>query len=262
MSNIRRHLGMSDSEARSKTFSVDSSTLEAAQRVVREGHCVCLASRTKKGTPSVPNLHINAQDVTASGWRLLLESIASACAESASVLEPLAMIPGDQWSKVITLPSSISELKTVTTLRLYGSHLRRLPPDMGRMMALSNLDVYTSYSLHWFPYEITRCSALSDSRVSTRALYGNIKTRLPFPRLVGPVDALMPQTCSVCDGPFGESGLQVLWTTQRVATDVVPLLVYSCSPECTSNIPDAPAGYHPRPHRGGGGVGMPDSDFG
>jgi hypothetical protein len=92
------------------------------------------------------------------------------------------------------------------------------------MTSLSNLDVYTSYSLHWLPYEITRCSALNDSRMSTRALYGNIKTQLPFPRLTSPVDTLMPQTCSVCDQPFREGRVQVLWTTQRVATDVVPLL--------------------------------------
>jgi hypothetical protein len=173
----------------------------------------------------------------------------------------LATIPADEWSTVTTLPPSISDLTTVTTLRLYGSHLRRLPPEVGRMTALSKLDVYTSYSLHWFPYEITRCSALNDSRVSTRALYGNIKTRLPFPRLAGPIDTLAPPTCSVCDQPFGESGAQVLWTTQRVATDVVPLLIHSCSPECTSCIPDAPEGYYRRPHRGGGGVGMPDPDL-
>ncbi len=261
MSIIRRILGMSVSDAGSKTFAIDPSTLAAAQRVARVGHCACLASRTKKGTPSVPNLHTDAQDVTASGWHLLLELIRSARAASSSAFEPLATIPADQWPAVITLPPSISDLKTVTTLRLYGSHLRRLPPEVGRMRALSNLDVYTSYSLHWFPYEITRCSALNDSRVSTRALYGNIKTRLPFPRLTNPVDTLMPQTCSVCDQPFRDSGVQVLWTTQRVATDVVPLLIHSCSSECTSLIPDAPGGYYPRPHRGGGGVGMPDPDF-
>lgn len=261
MSIIRRFFGMSVSDAESKTFAIDPSTLAASQRVAREGHCACLAARTKKGTPSVPNLHTDAQDVIVPGWHLLLELARSARSASPSAFEPLATIPADQWSAVITLPPSISDLKTVTTLRLYGSHLRRLPPEVGRMTALSNLDVYTSYSLHWLPYEITRCSALNESRVSTRALYGNIKTRLPFPRLASPVDTLMPQTCSVCDQPFREGGVQVLWTTQRVATDVVPLLIHSCSSACTSLIPDAPEGYYPRPHRGGGGVGMPDPEF-
>jgi hypothetical protein len=261
MSILRRFFGMSVSDADSKPFAIDPSTLAASQRVPRQGHCTCLASRTKKGTPSVPNLHTDAQDVTVPGWHLLLELARPATAASPSAFEPLAMIPADQRSAVITLPPSISDLKTVTTLRLYGSHLRRLPPEVGRMTALSNLDVYTSYSLHWLPYEITRCSALNESRVSTRALYGNIKTRLPFPRLSSPVDTLMPQTCSVCDDAFREGGVQVLWTTQRVATDVVPLLIHSCSSACTSLIPDAPEGYYPRPHRGGGGVGMPDPEF-
>jgi hypothetical protein len=129
------------------------------------------------------------------------------------------------------------------------------------MSALSNLDIYTSYSLHWLPYEITRLSALRESRMSTRALYGNIKTRLPFPRLAGPIDTIMPQTCSVCDQPFREDRVQLLWTTQRIATDVVPLLIHSCSSQCASRVPDSPEGYYPRPHHGGGGVGMPDPDF-
>lgn len=261
MITIRRFFGMSAPTAEPTLFTIDPTTLAAAQRVIRGGHCACLASRTKKGTPSVPNLHTETQDITAPGWQLLLQQIGSASAPATSVFEPLVEIPADQWSAVITLPSSVSALTMVTTLRLYGSHLRRLPPEIGRMSALTNLDIYTSYSLHWLPYEVTRCTALRDSRMSTRALYGNIKTRLPFPRLTGPVGTIMPQTCSVCDKPFREGRVQLLWTTQRIATDVVPLLIHSCSSECTSHVPDAPEGYYPRPHRGGGGVGMPDPDF-
>ena len=141
MSIIRRLFGTSASDVESKTFAIDPSTLAAARHVAREGHCGCLASRTKKGTPGVPNLHADAQDITASGWHLLLELVGSTRAASSSAFEPLATIPADQWSAVTTLPPSISDLKTVTTLRLYGSHLRRLPPEVGRMTALSNLDV-------------------------------------------------------------------------------------------------------------------------
>ena len=97
--------------------------------------------------------------------------------------------------------------------------------------------------------------------MSTRALYGNIKTRLPFPRVSVPKDTLVPESCSVCDRPFGESSVQVHWTTQRIGTDIVPLLIHSCSTACTASVPDAPDGYHSRPHKGGGGVGMPDPDL-
>lgn len=261
MSIIKRFFGIPASDPRLATFTVDPITLAAAQRVERTGHCACLASRGSKGIPSVPNLHLEPQDVEAPGWPLLLQSIASTRSASARAFEPSATIPADQWSAVITLPPSISELTMVGALRLYGSHLRRLPPEIGRMSNLSFLDLYTSYSLHWLPYEVTRCLALRDSRMSTRAFYGNIKTRLPFPRLAGPLATLTPPTCSVCDQPFGAGGVHARWTTQQVGTDVVPLLIHSCSSECTSRVPNAPEGYHSRPHRGGGGVGMPDPNF-
>ena len=261
MTTIRRFFGISPAAVEPPLLAIDPSTLAAAQRVTRGGHCACLASRGKKGTPSVPNLHREVQDIITPGWQLLLQMVGSIRAATTQVFEPSATIPADQWSAIITLPPSISELEMVTVLRLYGSHLRRIPPEIGRMSALKNLDIYTSYSLHWLPYEVTRRTALRDSRMSTRALYGNIKTRLPFPRLTGPMDTIMPQTCSVCDQPFREGRVQLLWTTQRVATDVVPLLIHSCSQECTSRVPDAPEGYYPRPHRGGGGVGMPDPDY-
>jgi hypothetical protein len=177
-----------------------------------------------------------------------------------SVFEPSVAIPPDQWSGIITLPREIAMLSATKQMRLYGSHLRRLPPEIGRLSSLENLDIYTSYSLHWLPYEVTRCSLLRESRMSTRALYGNIKTRLPFPRLADPNVTLVPETCSVCDRPFGNDGVQVYWTTQRIGTDIVPLMVHSCSPACTASVPDAPDGYHSRPHKGGGGVGMPDPE--
>ena len=72
------------------------------------------------------------------------------------------------------------------------------------MTSLRAFEPYTSYRLHWFPYEITRCTQLRGSTVSTRALYGNFKFRPPFPRLTPPVPRehgpLRP--CSVCDRPF------------------------------------------------------------
>ncbi len=42
--------------------------------------------------------------------------------------------------------------------------------------SLRVFEPYTSRRLHWFPYEITRCTSLRRSVVSTRALYGNYKT--------------------------------------------------------------------------------------
>ena len=53
------------------------------------------------------------------------------------------------------------------------------------MESLEEFTPYTSYKLHWFPFEITRCIKLVESTVSTRALYGNYLHRTPFPSLRG-----------------------------------------------------------------------------
>ncbi|MET1112997.1 MAG: hypothetical protein ABWX67_15880 [Allosphingosinicella sp.] len=261
MSIFRNIFGLTGPGSPPPTFAVDPVTLAAARRVERGGHCACLEPRGKRGAPSVPRLHSDIQDSSAPGWQALLALIAEGDTAAAAGFEPSAGMPADRWSGVIALPPEMQSLAGIRHLRLYGSHLRRLPPEIGRLEAMENLDIYTSYSLHWLPYEITRCARLRETRMSTRALYGNAKTRLPFPRLSGPVDVLVPGTCSVCDGPFGESRPQVLWTTQRIGTDIAPLLIHSCSTGCTGRVPDAPKGYHSRPHRGGGGVGMPDPDF-
>jgi hypothetical protein len=205
----------------------------------------------------VPRLHVDTQDFSAPGWSKSLDLVRATAADGAEVFEPSAQVRWEEWMKVVTLPEEVSKLNAVRQVRLYGSHLRRLPPQIGQMSALQELDIYTSYSLHWLPYEVLRCSRLTQSRMSTRALYGNRKTRLPFPKLSRPVELLIPPTCSVCNRPFGPVAPDPYWVTLRVATDVVPLLLHSCSHDCTLSVPTAPANYFERPHKGGPGVGMP-----
>ena len=235
-----------------RLFSIDPVTKAAIERMPQRDHCACLAVRSKKGVPLVPNIHKKAQDRSVAGWRLVRDLIERLAETRASVLEPSAHIPSEDWKRVITLPPEVALLTHVVEVRLYGSHLRRLPPEIGRMTSLRELDIYTSYSLHWLPYEVTRCANLT---ASTRALYGNRKTRLPFPRLSDPIEGLLPATCSVCDQPFGERTAQPFWTTQRIGTDYVPLLAHTCSSACVDAIPSAPPGFHGRPHKGGGDVG-------
>ena len=246
-----------DAGGPSRLFSVDPATKAAIGRITRREHCACLAVRTKKGTPTVPNMHVEARDQTAAGWGQVTDLIERLAQTSAPILEPSAHIPWEDWMRVITLPPQVASLTHLVEIRLCGSHLRRLPPDIGCMTSLRELDIYTSYSLHWLPYEVTRCANLGASRMSTCALYGNRKTRLPFPRLSRPIDVLLPATCSVCDRSFDERTPQPWWTTQRIGTDYVPLLLHSCSIACTDSVPSAPPGFFERPHQGGGGVGMP-----
>ena len=192
------------------------------------------------------------------------------------VVDPIAVIRvgdcqcgGDygQPDPVITLPPGIAELTSVKRFVLYGSNLVRIPPEIGAMTSLEEFTPYTSYRLHWFPYEITRCSGLTRGTVSTRALFGNDKVRAPFPQLQPPRDSVADLTptaldpcrwgttavrsCSVCDQPIELAGLHQVWISMRVATDVLPLLVNACSPACVAALPGG-AEDHPRfPHTGG-----------
>ncbi|MEU4090381.1 hypothetical protein [Streptomyces aureus] len=122
---------------------------------------------------------------------------------------------------------------------LYGSNLVRIPPEIGAMTSLEEFTPYTSYRLHWFPYEIPRCRKLTRSTVSTRALFGNYKMRPPFPQLQPSLDsvadldpgnldprhwgATVTHSCSVCDRPIEQSGLHQVWISLRMATYVLPL---------------------------------------
>lgn len=240
-----------------KLFSIDEPTKTAIHRITHREHCDCLSSRTKKGRLTVPAIHVEPQkevDACAKTRAYIKETAIS----SGKLFEPSAQMPWEEWMKLIALPKEIETLDKVEEIRLYGSHLRRIPPEIGKMAALRNLDVYTSYSLHWLPYEIRRCKHLQDSRMSTRALFGNRKTRLPFPILSKPIAALMPSVCSICEGSFEKLEPRPVWTTQRIGTDIVPLLAHSCSRDCTNAIPDSPPRYFPRPHKGGPNV-MPEN---
>jgi hypothetical protein len=86
---------------------------------------------------------------------------------------------------------------------------------------------------------------LTDSTVSTRALYGNHKMRYPFPTL-GRSPAAW-RRCSVCDRAFDDTGEYRVWISLRVATDVLPLLVNACSDACVRALPKPAAGVREAP---------------
>lgn len=196
-------------------------------------------------------LHLEAQDTALPGWRALLQLVEDAAKDRREVFSPKKELGAELWSQVITLPPSIAKLKYVKKLDLYGSSLLRIPPDIGAMERLEEFDPYTSYGLHWFPYEITRCYRLSSSTVSTRALYGNHKYRQPFPSLEPVVAELVPERCSVCAGAIDPSHVEQVWLSFGVATDVLPLLVNACSSSCIAKLALPAPGYVHVPHKGG-----------
>ncbi|WP_222720189.1 hypothetical protein [Actinomadura sp. HBU206391] len=204
--------------------------------------------------------HTERQDTTAPGWRHLLELVDEAAADGREVFRPLRDLSPSERRQIVTLPPSIARLTAVRELHLYGSNLVRIPPEIGAMTALEEFTPYTSYRLHWFPYELTRCTRLRRSTVSTRALYGNHKMRPPFPRLQPARAAAAIRTCSVCDRPMEEAKLRQVWISLRVAADVLPLLVNACSAACVEALPDPAEGYVPVPHTGGRKVRQPSAD--
>jgi hypothetical protein len=201
-----------------------------------------------------------------------------AAADGREEFAPFREMTLEAQCQVITLPPTIRKLTSVRHLMLYGSCLVRIPPEIGDMESLVKFTPYTSHRLHWFPYEITRCTRLAESTVSTRSLYGNFKYRPPpFPRLETPLSStagidlsnLHPKrygtpaiaTCSMCRAPLGQTGLHQVWISLNVGTDVLPLLVNACSVNCIARLPAAPSGYVSGPHTGGPSVEQPPSWF-
>ena len=254
----KRDLTVSDHERSTpKLFSCDPPVPPPGERPT----CSCFNFRGRKHH-SLPRLHAELQDTSCDAWHLVIDNIGLAIARGDTDVDLLAGLDGKQRQQVVTLPASIGQLKKVRELQLYGSHLVRLPPEIGDMTALEYLDVYTSYRLHFFPYEITRCRALKRSRVSTRALYGNYRYRPPFPHLNLPenrevLSELTPSSCSVCAKPFGGSVPVRRWLTLLIGTDCVPLLVTACSMKCIRALPTSPPDYVQVAHTGGHHIAQP-----
>jgi uncharacterized protein (TIGR02996 family) len=242
-----------------------------------QGACECFAAGHEARPWPEMEFHLDTQDTECAAWKRLLTLIEQAAADGREELAPLRDMTPEEREQIITLPPTIAKLKSVRVLYLYGSHLVRIPPEIGEMSSLVEFDPYTSYWLHWFPYEITRCANLADSRVSTRALYGNYKYRPPFPRLqprmvtaAGRVEpeglslksgAPTIRNCSVCNRPYEDRRLHRVWITLRVATHDLPLLVNACSEDCIRKLPRPTARYYQHPHRGGREVPQPPASY-
>ena len=201
----------------------------------------------------------NVQDRESVAWYSLCDYIELVAAKSIEEFTPLEALGSELFSQIHTLPETISKLKKVKKVCLYGSKLKRIPPEIGEMESLEYFDPYTSYDLHWFPFEITKCKKLIDSRVSTRALFGNYKNRMRFPLLAhNPVRYIGEKVkCSVCNNEISYDETNQLWISLKVGTDILPLLVNLCSKKCETDLPKPPQGYIPYPHKGGADLIQP-----
>ncbi|OXB18719.1 hypothetical protein [Flavobacterium reichenbachii] len=201
----------------------------------------------------------NVQDRNSFAWKRICDYVDKVAAENGEEFFPLEELGQELFAQIFTLPETISKLKNVKKVCLYGSKLKRIPPEIGEMESLEYFDPYTSYNLHWFPYEITKCKNLKDSRVSTRTLYGNSKNRMDFPRLNhNPVRYLGDTVnCSICSKTMAYEQTNQLWISLRVGTDILPLLTNLCSKECENKLPIPPENYIQFAHKGGADLKQP-----
>ncbi len=201
----------------------------------------------------------DVQDRNSEAWKKLCEYVDELADNGGDEFSPKEALGAELFSEIRELPESIAKLRKVKKVWLYGSKIERIPPEIGEMESLEYFDPYTSYELHWLPYEISRCKRLKDSRISTRALYGNYKNRMGFPRLDrNPVRYTQESVkCSICDKEMSYDKTNQLWTSLRIGTDVVPLLINSCSEQCESQIPSPPENYVPYFHKGGSSLKQP-----
>lgn len=204
----------------------------------------------------------NVQDKNSEAWHKLCEYIDKVEAENLEEFSPLEALGNELYSQIYTLPETISKLKKVKKIWLYGSKLKRIPPEIGEMESLEYFDPYTSYDLHWFPYEITNCKNLKSSRVSTRALYGNYKNRMGFPLLDHNPVRYESSTvkCSICKTEMSYETTNQLWITIRVGTDNLPLLANLCSKQCEEKLPQPSKNYIQNAHKGGAALQQPDGN--
>jgi len=256
---LKSAIGKSEKK-KPRLVQMDEPTQRAVSRTGLRPQCACLIPQHGRGEWQELKLHSEPQDTDCPAWNQLLAIIERIVENQEEVFEPGAEMPWEDWIDITTLPPSISQMKSVREFRLYGSNLVRIPPEIGDLPNLKIFDIYTSYRLLWLPYEITRCEGLIDSRMSTRALYGNCKNRMPFPRLPSNTDFMSPKVCSVCQSAFGRSGAIQRWISLRVATDVVPLLVHACSESCLAKLPTSANGYIPGTHEGSLGVVQPPTE--
>lgn len=204
----------------------------------------------------------DVQDRNSVAWKKLCDYVDKVATENLKEFLPLKELGQELYAQIHTLPESISKLKKVKKILLYGSNLKRIPPEIGQMESLEYFDPYTSYDLHWFPYEITNCKKLKDSTVSTRALFGNYKNRMQFPSLTHNPVRYFGETvkCSVCNKEITYEQTNQLWITLRVATDTLPLLANLCSVECEYKLPKPEIGYVQYPHKGGADLKQPTNE--
>ena len=209
--------------------------------------------RRMEGSPawSESAFHLDPPFNSLRSWEIAQEIIDAHARKGSKELNLGKIMDRSDFMNLNTLPDNIGTLKDLEKLTLYGSNISSIPRAIAGCKKLQSFEPYTSYRLDWFPYEMKKCQKLAKSCISIRALYGNYKLRAPFPDLTKLRWAWLPGTdyCSICEGKSRPT--EQYWLSQRVGTDVIPLLVSVCSEDCLEKAGSGEEGYVSKPHKGG-----------
>jgi len=251
--NMRRNCGCFN-EFYQHVESLENTDVETEQEFDR------LMNETYFWRPN--HFHVESQSITERAWDVVCEIIYDAEQKDILELNLNQLMDKEDYYALNTLPVTIGSLKALKKLGIYGSNISWIPKEISGCENLQEFTPYQSHRLHWLPYEIKKCENLTESTISTRALYGNYKTRSPFPDLKEDkwLWSENNELCSVCDEQ--SVSLQQYWISEKVATDIVPLLVSVCSVTCLSKVGDyVIEDYVPYPHQGGLTVHQPPIRF-
>jgi len=91
------------------------------------------------------------------------ELVEEATQDSVEVFSPINSFGWDLWSQIIALQKSVGILDQLRSSICMVAICFRYPPEIGHVTHLEEFVPYTSYGLHWFSYEITRCKKLKAS---------------------------------------------------------------------------------------------------
>lgn len=228
-----------------------------------DSSCDCALSPNEGDFREPVVFHQDKQNRDSYAWKALLFTIEEAVKDQREKFAPREFLGEDLWKQIVALPKEIATLEHVKILNLYGSYLTYIPPEISGMKSLKRFFPYTSYSLHWFPYEITRCLKLCSSGVSTRVLYGNYKYRMQFPDLCTQQFLYDDEVkCSICDKELSHDQVDQYWISRMVGSDVLPLLANICSQGCFDLILKPEKGYIQFPHKGGPNLEQPAPRYG
>ena len=153
---------------------MDPATQRAVARTGKRPLCSCLDAQYTNNRWRELKLHRKEQDTTSDAWKRLLKIIERCASDGEEIFEPGAKFEWEDWIKITTLPATIAKLTRVKELRLYGSNLVCIPPEIGEMERIEKTE--TVRDVPGQP-EVARCHHAPSGHRSVSQAVAQIRPR-------------------------------------------------------------------------------------